>query len=108
MSDKEILKKLFKIARNQQKIITKLAQQVAPEQVWNVSIAQGFLPAGYVVTDAAAAPSERTVTATVQVPKSTAGTNAADPIWLKFKQDAGQYLASVGYQFAGGNPVKSF
>lgn len=30
MSDKEVLKKLLKIAENQQKIITKLAQSVAP------------------------------------------------------------------------------
>ena len=105
-TDREMLQKLYKIARNQQKIINKLAQQVnAPSQVWDVTIAQGFLPAGYVVTDATAIPSQKTVTATIQVPE---GSTSQDPAWIKFKQEAMQYLNSMGYSFAGGQPVRAF
>lgn len=105
-TDREMLQKLYKIARNQQKIINKLAQQVnAPTQVWDATIAQRFLPAGYVVTDASTIPSEKTVTATIQVPE---GSTSQDPEWAKFKQDAVQYLSSMGYSFAGGQPIRSF
>lgn len=106
-TDKEILRKLFKIAENQQKMIRKLAQiqPVLTVEIANDLISKVTGSQGYKATDASVKENEAYLT--VELPPGKKP-GEIDLVWVNIKDALVKYLASKGSKFAPGQPVKYF